>query len=105
MSDKPTLEYISLVTEINDLSEYMKDEKLDEALNLIIKLTLKPDIPAGAVAPVIVKARALAAELKLKGKWYMLVEKDSQKKNLYLSVAEEMVGLADSLKYLVRSSY
>ena len=104
MSEKTLFEYISTVTEFNDLSEYMKDPKLDEALDLIVKLTVKPDGNQALVPKMIVLARSLAAELKLKGKYYMLFEKEErEKKNMYLSVAEELVGVADALKYLVRN--
>lgn len=102
--EKGLLEYVSDVTEMNDLSNYMQDEKLDEALGLIIKLTVKPDVPPAVIAKTIVLVRALSAELKLKGKYYMVLQKDErEKKNIYLSVAEELNGLADALKYLVRN--
>jgi hypothetical protein len=104
MADKSLLEYITTVTEMNDLSKVMNDPKLDEALDLIIKLTVKPDVPSQVIAKTIVQARALAAEFKLKGKYYMIFDKEERdKKNVYLSVAEELVGLADALKYLVRN--
>jgi hypothetical protein len=101
--DQSVFEYISTVTEINDMSSIMQDKKLDEALELIIKLTVKPDVPAAVIGRTVVQARALAAELKLKAKYYMIWEKDERdKKNLYFTVAEELSGLADALKYLAR---
>ena len=104
MSDEKTVfEYISTVTEINDVSEIMQDQKLDEALDLIIKLTLKPDVPAAVIGRTVVQVRALAALFKLQAKHYMLFEKEERdKKNLYFTVAEELTGLADALKYLAR---
>jgi hypothetical protein len=101
--EKTLLEYVSDITEINDISEYMQDEKLDEALGLIVKMTVKPDIPPALVARTILLARALAAEMHLKGKNYMLLEKDTTRKNMYLSVAEQLIGLCDAMKYLVRN--
>jgi hypothetical protein len=101
---KGVLEYLSTVTELNDLSSQMQDPKLDQALELIIKLTIQPQVPINKIATTIVLARALSAEFKLKAKHYMIFDKtEAAKKNVYFSVAEELNGLADALKYLIRT--
>ena len=42
--DKNTLELISNITEFNDLHEFMKDEHLDKALAIVVKLLMNPDV-------------------------------------------------------------
>ena len=46
MTEKPLIELISEITEFNDMKEYMNDPDLDYALDLIIKLITKPDVPS-----------------------------------------------------------
>ena len=53
MSDKNTLELISDITEFNDLHEFMKDEHLDKALAIVVKLLMNPDVPS-AKAPYLI---------------------------------------------------
>lgn len=105
MDDKKLFEYISKVTELNDISEHMQDEDLDKALDLIIKLTVK-DIPTDSVSRHIVRMSAMSAVFKLRAKHYMLFEKDKEnnaKKNVYMSVADSLQEIANSLKYMIKS--
>jgi len=57
MADENTLELISAITEFNDLHEYMKDDQLDKALAVVVKLLMNPDVPSA-------KAPYLIIELK-----------------------------------------
>jgi len=76
--DKNTLELISSITEFNDLHEYMKDDQLDKALAIVVKLLMNPDVPSSK-AP------------------YLIIEK-----NIYYSAKESIDKLVDALKYVVR---
>lgn len=100
------LELVSKVTEFNDISQHMNDSDLDETLGLVLKLILKPDVPAKHVAPLIVKLQAMSFKYKMQAKNYMLFDKsveNNKKKNIYMSVSEDLKDLVDALKYLVKN--
>ena len=37
-----------MITEFNELHEFMKDEHLDKTLAVVVKLLMNPDVPAGS---------------------------------------------------------
>ena len=98
--DKSTLE------EMNDLyqiADYMDDEELSKALEFIVKLILKPDIPLAVASVEIVRMQAIAAKLSLQARWLTNVEKgNTAKKNIYYTAAAELDKVVASLKYLVK---
>lgn len=98
-------ELISTITEFNDISEYMNDKELDMALDLIIKLVSKPDVPAGTAPQLIVKLQAISAKLAIQARYYTTFEKggeSSKRKNTYYTAAEAIDKLVDALKYSAR---
>ena len=54
MTDKPIIELISELTEFNDMKAYMNDADLDYALDLIIMLIAKPDVPSSKAPDLII---------------------------------------------------
>jgi hypothetical protein len=61
-----------------------------------------------AVDPLIVQLQAMAVKFKMQAKYYMLINKEGEaakKKNIYLSMAEALKDLVDSLKYLAKNYY
>ena len=99
------LESISEVTEFNDLSDYMQDRDLDEALALVIKLIAKPDVPAARAPELIVRLQAMSAKFAMQKRYYMTFEKGvdaSKKKNTYASASDAIDKVVDSLKYIAR---
>lgn len=103
---KTPIDYISEIRELVEISKFMQDDKLDEALSLMVKLTVKSDVPPGAAARLVVKLQALAGVMSAKGKYHMLFkpEADSpKKKNVYLSVADSLNNLVNAVKYSVRA--
>ena len=102
MTDKPVIELISELTEFNDIKEFMGDSDLDYALDLIIKLISKPDVPASKAPDLIVKMQALAAKFAMMARFYTTFEKggeNSKKKNVYFTAEEAINKLVDALKY------
>lgn len=69
------LESISQVSEFNEMKEFMNDPELDEALDLIIKLIMKPDVPAGKSPELIVRLQALSAKFSMLSRYYTTFEK------------------------------
>lgn len=99
---EPAINLISEITEINDLSEYMQDKDLDEALALIIKLITKPDVPATKAPELIITLQALSTKFAILARYYTSFEKGvdaSKKKNVYYTVNAAIDRLVDALKY------
>jgi len=104
MSDN-IIESISEITEFNDLSEFMNDKDLDSALDLIIKLITKPDVPSAKAPALIVQLQAISAKFAMQARYYTTFEKggdSSKKKNTYYTAADSIDKLVDALKYTAR---
>ena len=100
MTDKTTLEMVNGLT---DIADYMQDEELTEALTMIAKLIIKPDIPIHIATVEIVRLQAIAAKLSLKATWLTNVDKsDKAKKNIYYTAAAAVNDLVSALKYITR---
>jgi hypothetical protein len=103
-----TLEFISQVTEFNDLHEFMADPELDEALALIVKIMMKPDIPSVQAVALIGKLQAMSAKFAILATYYTTIAKgpsgsvNNTKKNVYYTMKESTDKIVDALKYLAR---
>lgn len=95
-----TIELINEVAEFTEISEIMDDKELTDALGIIVKLMMSPDVPPQKAVGLIVKLEAYAAKFKMLASYYTNVKKDERaKKNLYYSANEAIQRLVDSLKY------
>jgi len=105
---KNTLELISDITEFNDLHEFMKDEHLDKALAIVVKLLMNPDVPSAKAPHLIMELQAMSTKFAVMASVYSTIMKDkagtenNNKKNVYYSVKESIDKLVDALKYVVR---
>ena len=108
MESKNTLELISEITEFNELHEFMKDEHLDKALSIVVKLLMNPDIPAAKAPSLIIELQAMSTKFSVLASIYSTIMKDkagtenNNKKNVYYSIKESLDKLVDALKYVVR---
>jgi hypothetical protein len=105
LTDKPLIETISELTEFNDMKEFMNDRDLDYALDLMIKLIAKPDVPSSKAPDLIVKMQALSAKFSMLARFYTTFEKggeNAKKKNVYYTAEEAINKLVDALKYSAR---
>lgn len=99
-----TVDLLNTISEFNDISEYMQDEEITQALVAVAKLISKPDIPPDKAAQLIVQIQAYSAKFAMLASWYANVKKDDRsKKNVYYSAREALDKLVDALKYVVRS--
>ena len=108
LTDKPTIELISELTEFNDMKAYMNDPDLDYALDLIIKLIAKPDVPSSKAPELIIKIQALSAKFAIMSRYYTTFEKggeNAKKKNVYYTAEEALNNLAAALKYSMKGNY
>ena len=95
-----TLELVNEVAEFSEISELMDDDQLTDALGIIVKLMMNPDVPPQKAVNLIVQLEAYAAKFKMLASYYTNVKKDDRaKKNLYYSANEAVQRLVDSLKY------
>lgn len=95
-----TIELINEVAEFADISEIMNDDQLTDALGIIVKLMMTPDVPPQRAVGLIVQLEAYAAKFKMLASYYTNVKKDDRaRKNLYYSANEAVQRLVDSLKY------
>lgn len=106
--DKNTLELISDITEFNELHDFMKDEHLDKALAIVVKLLMNPDVPSAKSPTLIMELQAMSTKFAVMASYYSTIAKDkagtvnNNKKNVYYSVKESIDKLVDALKYVVR---
>jgi hypothetical protein len=99
-TEKTTLDMVNGLAEIAD---FMEDEELTQALTMIAKLIIKPDIPLNVATLEIVRLQAIAAKMSFKATWMVNVEKgDRAKKNIYFTAAEAINDLVAALKYITR---
>ena len=98
--EKTTLEMVNGLAEI---SEFMQDEELTQALTMVAKLIIRPDIPIQVATLEIVRLQAIAAKMSFKATWMTNVDKgDRAKKNIYYTAAESIKDLVSALKYITR---
>jgi hypothetical protein len=98
--EKTTLEMVNGLSEIAD---FMEDDELTEALTMIAKLIIKPDIPLQVATVEIVRLQAIAAKMSFKATWLTNVDKgDRAKKNIYYTAATAINDLVAALKYITR---
>jgi len=105
MTDKSTIDIINEITEFNDMKKFMGDSDLDYALDLIIKLIAKPDVPSSKAPDLIIKMQALSAKFAMLSRFYTTFEKggeNAKKKNVYYTAEEAINKLVDALKYSAR---
>jgi hypothetical protein len=102
------LEYINQVTEFNDIHEFMNDPELDEAMGIIVKIMMKPDIPAVQAVALIGKLQAMSAKFGILATYYTTVAKgptgsiNHTKKNIYYTTKDSLDKVVDALKYVAR---
>jgi hypothetical protein len=103
-----TLEYINQVTEFNDIHEFMEDSDLDEAMAVLVKIIMKPDIPSTQAIYLINKLQAMSAKFGLLATYYTTVAKgpsgsiNNTKKNVYYTMKDSLDKMVDALKYVAR---
>jgi hypothetical protein len=83
----------------------MKDPDIDAALDAIVKIIVKPEIPPTAASVMIIKLQALSAKFSILARYYTTMEKGeiaSKKKNVYYTVSDSIDKLVAALKYGVK---
>ena len=102
-----TVDKISDVAELNEMSEFLQDENVDRAISLLIRVLFeKGRIPSQQVKPILVELQGLSALFALKATYFATIGRsgsiESQKKNIYMTLKEHIGKLVDALKYIAR---
>lgn len=91
------------IKELKDLNEYIDDADLEEALNTLLKLISKPEVPYQMLGPTIVKLQAISGKLKMMASVETHIYKqDRARKNLLYSMCEVIDANVQALKYLAK---
>jgi hypothetical protein len=94
---------IDMVNGLSEIADYMDDKELTDALTMIAKLIIRPDIPLAVATVEIVRLQAIAAKMQFRATWLTNVDKgDRAKKNIYYTAAESINNLVSALKYITR---
>ena len=97
-------EVLEQVNDLYEIAEYMDDDELTTALELVAKLILKPEVPHSVATIELVRLQAIAAKLAMRATWMANVDKsDRAKKNMYYTCAAEIDKLAAAMKYMVKT--
>lgn len=105
MANDNTLALVGQIDEFMNLHEFMKDDDLDEAMSMVVKLISKPEVPSVLAVPLIVKLQAMSAKFSLMATIYTTIQKGQSgtpnfyKKNVYYTAAEAINKIVDALKY------
>lgn len=100
--------YVSQIDEILKINEFLDEKFVDQALNDLVKLAVKPDLPVATVRILIVKLQAISGTCALRATYYTAMAKGRSgsdeyiKKNLYYSLADVFDKIVAALKYLAR---
>lgn len=105
MDNENILDTVNRITELNDLSEFLQDPDFDEAMELVIKLIVKPGVDPAMAQRLIVKLQSLSTKYAVFAVTYSTIKRDkagtpnNYKKNIYHSLKEALDKLCDALKY------
>ena len=91
------------VRELNHLNQQIPDEDLADALNILLKLIAKPDVPPQVAGPMIVQLQAISAKLRIMAAVETHIYKqDRARKNLLYTTSDAIDGVVSALKYLIK---
>lgn len=91
------------IKEFSDLSDYLNDPEFDAALKIVVSLIRKPDMLPQRASSAIVELQAIGFKFAMAKTYYMTINKDKDKKNIYWKADEAINRLVDALKYIARN--
>lgn len=109
--DIDLLHEVSKITELNDLHEFVKDDKLDRAMEIVVKLSMNSHVPPEKARALVVELQALSAIFAMKAVTYKTFKRDKAgtennfKKDVYYSLRDAIDRVVDSLKYSARTTF
>lgn len=107
-TDKGILEYVSDAHDLMELAEFMDDETLTEALDLVVKLCVKPQLKSATAATLAVQLQAYSAKFKMQATSIMILHnskagtRENKLKNTYFAMSDVCDKMAAAVKYIAR---
>lgn len=104
------LEHLSGIQDLIDISDFMQDDDLTEAMALAVKCIAKPNMPPSVARESLLKMQGLAFKFRMQAATYTYIHKgragtdDNIKKNVYFAISEQCHELAQTLKYMMRET-
>lgn len=105
------LTHLSRVQDLMDLSNYMDNPDLTEAMELALHCIADPNMPAATARKALLKMQGLAFQFRMQAATYTYINsgkagtEQNVKKNIYFAVSEQCHELAQTLKYLAREQF
>lgn len=98
---------IGTVYEYNEIHEFLCDNRMDRALELLARFYGSAgNVPYAKAAALIVELQALSTDFAAKAIFYQTIGKSepdaAHRKNIYYSMRDAMSRLSDSMKYMVK---
>lgn len=107
MTESDETGMIEQVRAIKQITDKMNDESVDQALDIIVNLIKKPDVPSSDVHKAITRLDALGAYFGTQASWYKGWGKggteERYKKDMYYTLKESFQRLSDAVKYQAKS--
>lgn len=107
MSDDQNPLYV--IDELNDLNEFIQDERIDRLIELVVKLLKHKEPPQGQTLRIMNELQAMSAAFSLLAAKYSTIAKDragtpnNHKKTIYYSARDACDKLVDVLKYTAKA--
>lgn len=111
MDELTPLEYISKISEFQELHEFMEDPELDEAMAIMVQVMVNPNLKPETNQRLIVQLQAYAGKFAMLATMYSTMKKapagspNNFKKNVYYTTAESLDKLVQALKYTFKLPY
>lgn len=104
MEESNPLELVSEITELNDIHEFMQDDDVDRAMDLVVKAYMsKGKIPPHQATHLVIELQGLSSKFAILSTYYSGIGKagtnEAKKKNIYFTLKEQTARLSDALKY------
>lgn len=104
-----TLQYLSNIQDLVDLADFVDDDRLRNAMDKMVKIMYKPEIPHAKIGAMITEFTVWGNIFAAEAATYMTIKKakagteNNYKKNIYFTMSEECHKLAAALKYQART--
>ncbi len=108
VAEQGPMSLVSKVTEFNDLHDFMLDDQLDRALEIVINCYMREDVSPAKAIKLIVELQALSTKFAIQGKVYETFKsgpprsEEAHKKNLYKNMNAALDKMVDALKHVAK---
>lgn len=105
LDEQTPTQLVSTITQGNDLHDFMQDPQVDRAMDIVVKLMSKPDVPAAKAILLITELQAMSTHFAVEATRFQTIaagparSDNAHKKNLYKTLNAAIDRLVDALKF------